>query len=84
MKGKTQTQQKGQQDLELQVQRTDDCLYIFMEYMPGQSVKDYIKLCTTVSGKLAWSWTYQILKGVAYLHQYDIVHRDIKSANVLR
>ncbi len=33
---------------------------------------------------LARKFTVQLLEGVAYLHHKNVVHRDIKGANILR
>uniref|UniRef100_V9KNS0 Acetyl-Coenzyme A acyltransferase 1 n=2 Tax=Callorhinchus milii TaxID=7868 RepID=V9KNS0_CALMI len=59
-------------------------LSIFMEYMPGGSVKDQLKAYGALTEKVTRKYTTQILKGVSYLHSNMIVHRDIKGANILR
>ncbi|KAK2153846.1 hypothetical protein LSH36_283g02022 [Paralvinella palmiformis] len=62
----------------------DKVLSIFMEYMPGTSVKDHLKTYGALTEKVARKYTRQILEGLSYLHSLMIVHRDVKGANVLR
>ncbi|XP_059583487.1 uncharacterized protein LOC132250420 [Alligator mississippiensis] len=59
-------------------------LSIFMEYMPGGSIKDQLKAYGALTENVTRKYTRQILEGVHYLHRNKIVHRDIKGANVLR
>uniref|UniRef100_A0A8C6NI24 Mitogen-activated protein kinase kinase kinase 3 n=1 Tax=Nothobranchius furzeri TaxID=105023 RepID=A0A8C6NI24_NOTFU len=59
-------------------------LTIFMEYMPGGSVKDQLKAYGALTENVTRKYTRQILEGVSYLHSNMIVHRDIKGANILR
>lgn len=59
-------------------------LTIFMEYMPGGSVKDQLKAYGALKESVTRKYTRQILEGVSYLHSNMIVHRDIKGANILR
>ncbi|XP_030625457.1 mitogen-activated protein kinase kinase kinase 22 [Chanos chanos] len=59
-------------------------LSIFVEYMPGGSVKDQLKAYGALTEKVTRRYTRQILQGVHYLHSNMIVHRDIKGANILR
>ncbi|XP_019752890.1 mitogen-activated protein kinase kinase kinase 3 [Hippocampus comes] len=59
-------------------------LTIFMEYMPGGSVKDQLKSYGALTESVTRKYTRQILEGMCYLHSNMIVHRDIKGANILR
>ncbi|KAJ0267073.1 Mitogen-activated protein kinase kinase kinase 15 [Hirschfeldia incana] len=57
---------------------------LLMEYVSGGSIHDLIKKS---GGKLPEpeirSYTRQILEGLIYLHGQGIVHRDLKSQNVM-
>ncbi|XP_041087475.1 mitogen-activated protein kinase kinase kinase 3 [Polyodon spathula] len=64
--------------------KADKTLTIFMEYMPGGSVKDQLKAYGALTENVTRKYTRQILEGMSYLHSNMIVHRDIKGANILR
>ncbi|CAF89255.1 unnamed protein product, partial [Tetraodon nigroviridis] len=53
-------------------------LSIFMEHMPGGSIKDQLKSYGALTEKVTRRYSRQILEGVSYLHSNMIVHRDIK------
>ncbi|XP_060076190.1 mitogen-activated protein kinase kinase kinase 2-like [Ylistrum balloti] len=59
-------------------------LSIFMEYMPGGSIKDELSKYGPLTESVTRKYTRQMLEGLAFLHKNVIVHRDIKAANVLR
>ncbi|XP_061876652.1 mitogen-activated protein kinase kinase kinase 22 [Entelurus aequoreus] len=59
-------------------------LTIFVEFMPGGSIKDQLKAYGALTEKVSRRYSRQILQGVSYLHSNMIVHRDIKGANILR
>uniref|UniRef100_A0A8C7X9S2 Mitogen-activated protein kinase kinase kinase 3 n=1 Tax=Oryzias sinensis TaxID=183150 RepID=A0A8C7X9S2_9TELE len=63
---------------------SEKTLSIFMEYMPGGSVKDQLKAYGALTENVTRKYTRQILEGMSYLHSNMIVHRDIKGANILR
>ncbi|XP_041374483.1 mitogen-activated protein kinase kinase kinase 2-like isoform X2 [Gigantopelta aegis] len=65
-------------------QQDNKVLSIFIELMPGGSVKDHINQYGALKEIVTKKYTKQMLEGLAFLHMNVIVHRDIKAANVLR
>ncbi len=61
----------------------DDHLNIFLEYVPGGSVSALLRSYGAFEEPLVKNFVRQILEGLNYLHERDIIHRDIKGANVL-
>lgn len=59
-------------------------VYIVMEYATGKAVKDALKNCTgdrqKLQNEVVIDWARQIAQGLSHLHDNDIVHKDIKSA----
>lgn len=58
-------------------------LYIFLEYVPGGSVAHLLANYGAFEEALVRTFVKQILQGLSYLHEADIIHRDIKGANIL-
>lgn len=56
---------------------------IFLEYVPGGSVATMLNSYGSLQEPLIRNFVRQILAGLSYLHARDIIHRDIKGANVL-
>lgn len=61
----------------------DDFLNIFLEYVPGGSVTALLRSYGAFEEPLVKNFVRQILQGLNYLHERDIIHRDIKGANIL-
>lgn len=58
-------------------------LNIFLEYVAGGSVATMLVNYGSLNEVLIANFVRQILNGLAYLHSKDIIHRDIKGANIL-
>ncbi|KAF2263447.1 Ste11-type MAPKK kinase [Lojkania enalia] len=58
-------------------------LNIFLEYVPGGSVATMLVNYGPLGESLIQNFVRQILQGLSYLHSRDIIHRDIKGANIL-
>ena len=56
---------------------------IFLEYVAGGSVAAMLTSYGHLHEPLIRNFVRQILAGLSYLHAQDIIHRDIKGANVL-
>jgi serine/threonine protein kinase len=54
-----------------------------LEYLPGGSIRSILDLYGPLKENLIKIYLKQILIGLKYLHDKGIVHRDIKSANIL-
>jgi serine/threonine protein kinase len=61
----------------------DDMPFIVMEFVEGASLHDIIKSVRGISLQKSLSIISQLLKALHAAHQMDIVHRDIKAANVM-
>ncbi|KAI9818486.1 MAG: ATP binding [Pycnora praestabilis] len=61
----------------------EEHLNIFLEYVPGGSVAQMLVQYGNLHEPLIRNFVRQILIGLSYLHGKDIIHRDIKGANVL-
>ena len=58
-------------------------LVILMEFVPGGSVHSLIEKKGVLTEKQASRYTKHTLQGLTYLHSNNIIHRDIKCANML-
>ena len=58
-------------------------LHIFQEWVPGGSVSSLLSKFGPFSIEVIQSYISQTLRGLVYLHDNDIMHRDIKGSNIL-
>ncbi|KAG1473080.1 hypothetical protein G6F56_001157 [Rhizopus delemar] len=56
---------------------------IILEYVEMGSLLNNIKSFGKFPEKLAASYTYKILSGLHYLHSQQVIHCDLKAANIL-
>jgi eukaryotic translation initiation factor 2-alpha kinase 4 len=57
------------------------CLYIQMEYCPGESLRELLTQNNLDDGKI-WDLLRQIVKGLNHIHEHSIIHRDLKPENI--
>ncbi|KAL4469526.1 hypothetical protein ABPG74_004779 [Tetrahymena malaccensis] len=65
------------------IKKSETSINIFLEYVPGGSISSLLYRYGKFNETLIKKFTQQILKGLEYLHAHEIIHRDIKGANVL-
>ena len=67
--------------------KIDGIYYIRMEYCNGGDLYEYIKnvdfLDNNKKEHLLYEFCYQISNGLKYIHEKNIIHRDIKLQNIL-
>jgi serine/threonine-protein kinase len=57
--------------------------FISMEFFDGISLKDYIKKTGTLSLMQAYNIASQICDGLEAAHRQGVIHRDLKSQNII-
>lgn len=65
------------------VLETPNYLYYVTEYIPGENLKGLITQSSGLSSYDVNDICIQMIKGLSFLHQYGIIHRDIKHTNTL-
>jgi len=66
-----------------QLDHQQSTLNIFLEYVPGGSITKLIKKFGALGENIVSNYTKQVLQGLEYLHECNIIHRDIKGGNLL-
>ena len=61
----------------------DDTYYIAMEYLPGRTLKQLIREEAPLDPVRAIDITIQILKAARFAHRRGVIHRDLKTHNVI-
>eukprot|EP01023_Acetabularia_acetabulum_P009444 TRINITY_DN14235_c0_g1_i4.p2 TRINITY_DN14235_c0_g1~~TRINITY_DN14235_c0_g1_i4.p2 ORF type:complete len:389 (-),score=45.35 TRINITY_DN14235_c0_g1_i4:1420-2586(-) len=56
---------------------------VFMEYVGSTSVNNHIQQFGEFTEEQGRRICYQVLQGLHYLHDQNIIHRDIKGSNIL-
>ncbi|KII87368.1 hypothetical protein PLICRDRAFT_177128 [Plicaturopsis crispa FD-325 SS-3] len=63
--------------------RDENTLSIVLEYVENGSLGQTLKAFGKLNERLVASYVVKILEGLHYLHQSDVVHCDLKAANIL-
>jgi serine/threonine protein kinase/Flp pilus assembly protein TadD len=69
-----------------EIDEQDGSMFLVMEYVEGKTLKKHIaelKSGTGLPVNQAIDWTVQIAEGLDAAHQRHIIHRDIKSENIM-
>ncbi|WP_338452010.1 Stk1 family PASTA domain-containing Ser/Thr kinase [Niallia oryzisoli] len=61
----------------------DSIYYIVMEYVKGQTLKEYIQKHSPIPVEHALDIMLQLTSAISHAHQNHIIHRDIKPQNIL-
>lgn len=61
----------------------DSIYYIVMEYVNGQTLKQYIQQHSPVPIEVVLDIMQQLTSAITHAHQNHIIHRDIKPQNIL-
>ena len=65
------------------VGKTDSMAYMAMEFINGCELKDLLKSGAGLPIEVALDIVAQAAEGLAFAHSRDIIHRDVKPANIM-
>jgi len=58
-------------------------LFIFTEWVPGGSIQALVTKFGRLPEAIVRKYVAQLLVGLSYLHERQVIHRDVKAANIL-
>jgi tRNA A-37 threonylcarbamoyl transferase component Bud32 len=64
-------------------ERMQDSHCLYLEYFPGQALSQVLAKSGSFTEQKVRHYLKQLTEALAYLHSHQIVHRDLKSANIL-
>ena len=65
------------------VGRNDDVAYIAMEFLEGRELRDIMNDGGLLPVQQVLDIVAQVASGLAYAHEFGIVHRDVKPSNIM-
>ena len=65
------------------VGKSGDVAYIAMEFLQGRELRDIMNDAGLLPIDHVLDMVAQVASGLAYAHEYDIVHRDVKPSNIM-
>jgi serine/threonine protein kinase len=65
------------------VGKNGDVAYIAMEFLEGRELRDIMDDGKLLPIEQVLDIVAQVAQGLAYAHEHDIVHRDVKPSNVM-
>ncbi|KAJ8048005.1 Mitogen-activated protein kinase kinase kinase 19 [Holothuria leucospilota] len=67
----------------LGVSLEESVVNIFMQYVPGGSIASLLARFGALEEAVFCRYTQQMVEGTVYLHSNNVIHRDIKGANIM-
>lgn len=64
--------------------REDDCLYLVQQFINGQNLLEELEQQGTYSEQKIREFLLELLEIFKTVHQYNVIHRDIKPQNIVR
>ncbi len=64
-------------------EKQDNVFFIVMEYIPGETLENIIARDGALELSRALDYTCQIANAVDHAHRQNVIHRDLRPANVL-
>jgi len=65
------------------VGKSDDVAYIAMEFLQGRELRDIMNDGGLLPVDQVLDIVAQVAQGLAYAHEHEIVHRDVKPSNIM-
>lgn len=65
------------------VGKSGDIAYIAMEFLQGRELRDILKDEGLLPVDQVLDIVCQVAQGLAYAHEHDIIHRDVKPSNIM-
>ena len=65
------------------VGKSGDVAYIAMEFLQGRELRDILNEHTHLPVNQVLDIVIQVARGLAYAHEHNIVHRDVKPSNIM-
>lgn len=65
------------------VGKSDEIAYIAMEFLQGRELRDILNDGKRLPVEQVINIVAQVAQGLAYAHEYGVVHRDVKPSNIM-
>lgn len=67
----------------MSAEKASDLFFVVMEYVDGESLESVLEREKILPHKLACQYTLQICDAVQYAHSQQVLHRDLRPANIM-